>query len=457
VRKVVTIPDEGLGNSSYVIDLEDGRMIVVDPPRDPGPFLSHAEGAGVKVKYSIETHLHADFVSGSRELAREGARVVAPRAAGLEFPHKGLGDGDELDLGGLTLRAIATPGHTPEHLSYLILDGDTPVALFSGGALLSGSVARTDLISPDQTESLGRSLWRSLQERILVLPDDVVVFPTHGTGATFCSASTGAHGTPTTIGREKASNRLLAATDEDDFVAILNDGYGTFPRYFTRLRDVNRGGPVTYGRQPPELELLSIERFEELIAQGAELIDTRPIAEFAEGHIPGSISNELRPAFATWLGWLVDDDRPLVFVLSEDADRNELVRGCLKVGYERLAGELAGGIEAWKASGRRVGRLPLISDANRMTSSNGALVDVRQTDEFRAGHVPEAINLELGSVQDHEPDLPAGPLTVMCGQGQRAMTAASLLAKAGRADVSVFGGTPEAIAGALSRRLQTAS
>jgi len=223
----VALVDEGLGNSSYLVDLGDGRALVVDPERDPGPYLAAAQRRGLTVAYAAETHLHADFVSGSRELAAQGAQVLAAAAGGTGFPHRGLGDGDEADLGGLTLRALATPGHTPEHLAYLILDAGRPLALFSGGSLLVGAVARTDLIGPERTGELARALWRSLHERILTLPDDLPVFPTHGAGS-FCSAPAGAERT-TTIGREKAGNPLLAAPGEDAFVKMLLGGLGSYP------------------------------------------------------------------------------------------------------------------------------------------------------------------------------------------------------------------------------------
>jgi len=453
---IVTFLDRGLGNSAYIVDPGDGRYVVVDPPRDPSPFLEYGVRTGRRAAYTIETHLHADFISGSRELSAEGALVLAPRAAGIEFPHQGFDDGDEVDLGGLIIRAIATPGHTPEHLSYVILDGTQPIALFSGGALLSGSVARTDLIAPGETETLARSLWRSLRERILELPDDLPVFPTHGTGDTFCSASASSSTTPTTIGREKTSNPLLAASNEDEFVKLLTAGYGTYPRYFNRLRDVNRRGPTLYGSRPPPPAHLSIERVDELIAEGAAVIDARPIADYAAGHIPGSISIELRPAFATWLGWIVEDDRPLVFVLSDDADRSELVRAALKVGYENLAGELDGGLKAWEASGRSVGRTSLVGAGN-LPSSPGSIVDVRQTAEFLADGVPESINIELGELEERTSELPGDRLLLMCGHGQRAMTAASLLERSGRTDVSVFGGSPGQLSDAMPASLETDS
>ena len=207
--------------------------------------------AGSSIAFTVETHLHADFLTGSRELAARGATVLASKAAGIEWPHRGFDDGDELDLGGLHLQAVATPGHTPEHLSWLLRDGRRPTALFSGGALLVDAVARTDLIAPDQTEPLARALWRSLHERILTLPDDVAVYPTHGAGS-FCAAPTNGQRT-TTIGRERAANPLLASPDEDTFVARLLAGYGSYPPYFLRLRERNRLGPDVLGSPFPPL------------------------------------------------------------------------------------------------------------------------------------------------------------------------------------------------------------
>jgi glyoxylase-like metal-dependent hydrolase (beta-lactamase superfamily II)/rhodanese-related sulfurtransferase len=447
MAEIVTIRDEGLGNSSYLVELGDGRGLVLDPSRDPGPYLAAADRHGVRLAYTAETHLHADFVSGSRELAANNATVVAPAAAHLGFPHRGLGDGDEVDLGGLSLRALATPGHTPEHLAWLLADGARPLALFSGGSLLVGAVARTDLISPDRTEELARALWRSLHERVLPLPDDLPVYPTHGAGS-FCSAPTGTE-PATTIGREKTTNPLLAAPDEDAFVKLLLGGLGSYPRYFLRLRQTNRRGPRVYGATPPPLAPLTLDQVRQLVAEGAELVDARSIAAFAAGHIPGALSIPLRSAFATWLGWLVADDRPLVVVMDPDQDRYELVRQALKVGYERLAGELAGGMAAWQAAGLPVARIPLVG----LDGVEGRRVlDVRQDAEFAAGHISGAVHVELGALTDPA-GLPGGPLAVICGHGERAMTAASLLTRQGRHDVTVVNGGMSAWAEA-GRRLE---
>jgi glyoxylase-like metal-dependent hydrolase (beta-lactamase superfamily II)/rhodanese-related sulfurtransferase len=431
---IIPLVDEGLGNCSYVVDLGDGRALAIDPERDPTPYLRAASSGLGQIAFCAETHLHADFVSGSRELATEGAQVLAAAAGHSEFPHRGLVDGEDFDLGGLTLRALATPGHTPEHLSYLLLDGATPLALFSGGSLLVGSVARTDLISPDQTEQLARALWQSLHDRILTLPDDLPVYPTHGAGS-FCSAPAGGQRT-TTIGAEKAVNALLAAPDEDAFVKLLLGGLGTYPPYFTRLREVNRRGPVVYGPEPPALAQLDAATVRRRIADGAVLVDVRPITAFGESHIPGSKSIQLRAEFATWLGWLVEEGRPIVFVLDRDQDRAEVVRQALKVGYEDLEGQLAGGMAAWRRSGFEERRIEMVTAARAI----GTVVDIRQAAEFAAGHIPGALHAELGSVDQSA--LPRGPLTVMCGHGERAMSAASVLEAAGRKDVAVMLGGP---------------
>ena len=361
---------------------------------------------------------------------------MAPDAAHLEFPARGLVDDAELDLGGLRLRALATPGHTPEHLAYLLSDGDTPLALFSGGSLLVSAVARTDLISREETEPLARALWRSLHERVLALPDDLPVYPTHGAGS-FCSAPAGAERV-TTIGREKAANPLLAAPDEDAFVDLLLGRLGTYPPYFLRLRERNRRGPRVYGTPQPALHPLDVDRVRQLRDDGAEIVDVRPLRAFAAAHIPGSLSIPLRPQFASWLGWLVSDVVPLVFLRDDSQDGAEVVRQALGIGYERLAGELAGDIDAWRRAGLPVARMPLVEAA----AVAGPVLDVRQDNEYAAGHLPGAIHVELGRLSTAAADLPGNGLTAMCAHGERAATAASVLERAGRTGVAVAVGGP---------------
>lgn len=431
----VTFVDDGLGNSSYLVDLGDGRALVVDPARHPGGYLAEADARRLDIAYAVETHLHADFVSGGRELAALGASLLAPRSGGHDFPVHGLGDGDEVDLGGLTLRALATPGHTPEHLAYLLLDAGRPVALFSGGSLLVDAVARTDLTSPDQTEPLARALWRAMHERILSLPDDLPVYPTHGAGS-FCAAPAGTERT-TTIGRERRANPLLAAPDEDAFVERLLDGLGTYPPYFLRMREVNRRGARLYGPADPLLPKLTVTDVGRLHAAGGWVVDARSVGTFGRGHVPGSVSIMLRPQFGTWLAWVVPRGAPVVVVLDRDQDGAEVVRQARNVGCEEVLGELDGGIDAWRRAGRDVARIPIVA----ATAVTGTVIDVRQRNEFDAGHIPGAHNIELASITDGE--LPHGPVSVMCGHGERAMTAASILAQAGRVDVTVVDGGPD--------------
>jgi hydroxyacylglutathione hydrolase len=450
--EIQPIVDEGLGNAAWLVDLGDGRALMVDPSRDPIPYLDLARQRGLRVACTAETHLHADFLSGSRELAAAcDARILAPRASALAFDHQGLEDDQEVDLGGLRLRALATPGHAPEHLAYLLLDDGRPLAVFSGGALLVGAVARTDLVAPEQTEPLALAAWRSLHQRLLTLPDELAVYPTHGAGS-FCAAASGGQRT-TTIGAERTTNPLLRVPDADAFVARLLGGQGSFPPYFLRLRARNQAGPPLLGPDWRVLPALPLEQVRELVAGGAVLVDARPIDRFAAGHAPGALSIALRPQFASWLGWLVDDTRPMVVVLDHDQDRNELVRQCRTIGYDRLAGELAGGMAAWRAAGLPEQHTPIVA-AEHLGEAPGAVLDVRQSSELAAGYVPGAVTLELGALAAIGPrGVPHGPLTVMCRHGERAMTAASLLERDNGRQAQVLLGGAEQWQAATGRPL----
>jgi glyoxylase-like metal-dependent hydrolase (beta-lactamase superfamily II) len=448
--RILPLVDEGLGNSSYLVDLGDGRALVVDPSRDLRAIREAAHSHRLRIGYVAETHLHADFLSGACQLAAiDGAQIVAGDG-GREFAHTTLADADELDLGGLTLRALATPGHTFEHLSYLLLDGPSPIGLFTGGSLLVGAAARTDLAGPEHVDELTRAQFRSLR-RLVALPGDTAVYPTHGAGS-FCSAPPGAERT-TTIGRELATNPLLTTADEDDFTRALLGGLGSYPPYFLRLGEVNRRGPAVLGLAP-HLEPLGVAAVESLRTGGAEVVDVRLPEVFAGGHLPGSLSIPLRPAFATWLGWLADAERPLVFVRDDDQDPDEIIWQCLKIGYEHIAGELRGGIAAWRAAGLSV----TDNDTVRAKAvDTGALLDIRQGGEFAAGHIPGAMHQELGSVGDAAANLPPGPLAVMCGHGERAATAASVLEKAGRPGAAIVLGGPPDWADATGRPLDASA
>jgi glyoxylase-like metal-dependent hydrolase (beta-lactamase superfamily II)/rhodanese-related sulfurtransferase len=444
--RITAFVDEGLGHSSYLVDLGDGAALVVDPPRLPTTQLEAAEAQGLDISWTADTHSHADYISGSPELQARGATFLASAGARLEVPHRDVTDGDEVVLGGtLALRAVATPGHTPDHLAYLLVDDGELVALFSGGSLMVGTVGRTDLLGPEPREQLTRQLFRALRDQIMVLPDALPVYPTHGAGS-FCSAP-GASARTTTIGKERATNGLLAIDDEDRFVEAVLASLGTFPSYFARLPEVNRRGPRLYGSLP-ELPALDLGGFRAAIERGAVVIDARLVAAFAAGHVPGALSIALRPVFASWLGWLVGPDADLVFVVDGDQDTGELVRQCLSIGYEHLVGVLDGGMRAWKAAGLPVSSIPLVGPSAVV----GAVVDVRQRDEFAGGHLATARSVELGSI--HEAVVPDGPVTVMCGHGERAMTGASILEARGARDVRVLVGGPEDWAEATGEALE---
>ena len=436
--------NEGLGNSSYLVaSREAGVAAVIDPERTVEPYLEAAAALGLRITHVFETHLHADFVSGSRELAaRTGAEICASAGAGLEFPHRPLREGDEVRVGELVFGVMETPGHTPEHVSFTLQqEGRTqPQAIFSGGALLVGGVARTDLLAEEMTVPLTRQLYHALHDKLLALPDAVEVYPTHGAGS-FCSTPTGAERT-TTIGRERRQNPPLRAASEAEFVEAVLEGLPSYPAYFRRLRAVNRRGPRILGSLhthptrasgPSLLRLkplppLEVQRRQQ---RGALIIETRPVKAYLAGHIAGAYYVELRPAFASWLEWVVPPDRPLVFVVGEgdvDADVEEIVRQALSIGYEDLAGYLEGGVQAWQRAGLPVAQLAEMTAAQLLGQDEAVLLDVRQRHEWAQGHAPGALLIEAGELPTRAGELPRGrPIAVACEHGSRAATAMSIL------------------------------
>lgn len=449
---VIPLVDEGLGNSSYVVDLGDGSALVVDPPRDLRAVRATTGKSRLRIRFVADTHLHADFLSGAAQLAHDdGAQVLASAAGRREFGHRGLVDADEVDLGGLTLAAMSTPGHTDEHLAFLLLDGDAVVGVFTGGSLIVGSAARTDLLGGDRAEELGRAQYRSLR-KLALLPGTTAVWPTHGAGS-FCAAPPGADRT-STIERELATNPLLQVPDGDAFVATLLGALGSYPPNFLRLGEANRRGPAILGRDVGRLTPLASAQVDELRTAGGVVVDVRPVMEWAAAHIPGALSIPLRPQFATWLGWLAAPHSPLVIVRGPDQDVEEIVWQALKVGYEHLAGELAGGIDAWTAAGMPTAGTELLT-ADQI--GDRRVLDVRQRPEFAGGHLPQARHVELGDLQAAAGALPDAPTVVMCGHGERAAGAASLLERTGRRDVAVLTGGPDDWARATGRTLDATS
>jgi rhodanese-related sulfurtransferase len=317
------------------------------------------------------------------------------------------------------------------------------VGVFTGGSLIVGSAARTDLLGDDRAVELARAQYASLH-RLADLPDATAVWPTHGAGS-FCSAPPGAART-STIGAEKAGNPLLAAPDIDAFTRQLLTSLGSYPAYFRWLAEVNRRGPTVVAGEPA-LPALSAGEVRGLLADGGVVVDVRPVPDVAVGHIPGAVAIPLRAQFATWLGWVIDPAAPVVIVRNADQPVADIVWPALNIGFDRLVGELADGMTAWTGD-IAVTRLVHPGQVDR------PVIDIRQASEYAAGHLPAAAHTELGNLPDTPDVAPDGPAVVMCGHGERAMTAATLLERSGRRDLSVLLGGPEEWVAATGRQLQ---
>lgn len=435
----------GLGDSSYL--LASGReAVLVDPQRDAWRFVEVAERRGWRIRHVLETHVHNDYLSGALETrAATQAEIAAPARGGYEFEHRPVDDGDWLEIGGLRLTAWATPGHTPEHIAWLVTaagtSGEGPddgQAIFTGGSLLVGSVGRTDLLGPVLTDALTADQQRSLS-RLADLPGDTRVLPTHGSGS-FCSAGPMSTDRTTTIDAERMANPTfaLAAAPADDFRVQALEGLGRVPDYYAHMARINRRGPRVLGRLilPPALDPVA---FEAAAAGGATIVDARDRDAFAAGHIRGSLNIELESAFSGYVGWLVEFGAPVLLVLPDAGDALvEATTELLRVGYERVPGWLEGGIDAWTGSGRGLASYATttMADVHRRQAAGdpaaGVLLDVRQPNEWAGGVVPGSELIFVADLPARIAQLPTGrPVTVFCRTGHRASMAASLLDTAG--------------------------
>jgi hydroxyacylglutathione hydrolase len=433
---------EGLGHlSALIADDDAGVATVVDPRRDVDIYLEAARSAGLAITHVVETHLHNDYVSGGRELAAlTGAVHHIGAGADLQYEHRPVRDTETFDVGSLRFRALDTPGHTPEHVSYAMTDrsrADDPLLLLTGGSLLVGAVGRTDLLGVDNAIPYASDMHRSLHDVILGHEDSVAVYPTHGAGS-LCS--TGIASTSwSTIGFERRHNRLLAPMDVDAFARALLRGQPSFPRYFARMRPTNQAGPRLLGGMVPLPQPLEVDNARAAIELGALLIDLRTGAEHAAGHVPGSLSIPAGNSFGTWLGWVVPDpDRPLVLILSKSDDWDHVVRQALRIGFESITGYLRGGYLAWAEAGLPTevgGALEVTELATRLDRGGPdapIVIDVRQASEYEAGHVPGALSIGAGDLADRLDELPRDrPIATICASGYRSSVAASMLQSAG--------------------------
>ncbi len=420
---VETFPARDLGNASFLVaDTERGVGLVVDPYRDVDGYLTRAESLGVKLTHSLDTHLHNDFVSGGRELAAE----VGASTGELE-------PGQELALGSLTIRALLTPGHTPDHKSYLLLEGNRPRALFSGGAVMVGAVARTDLFGPHLAVHLALEALRTLQVRLRGLPDDLAVYPTHGSGS-FCGTG-GGRGHQTTLGQERTTNPYFLTTEVMPFLARILD-QERYPAYYRDMAIVNRAGAPLVGRKPPEPAKLKPAEVERLMAEGAAVVDVRRGREYDRGHIPGSYHVGMDGPFSAWVGWLIARDRRIVLAGGTDHQHHEAQRQLLRIGFDGVVGALDGGMDAWNASGRELATFETVDVEDMaewiLSAEPMTVIDTRDDHEWATGHVPGAVHLYVPDVSHHADEIPReAPVAVHCASGYRAGIAASLLEQAG--------------------------
>ena len=414
----------GLGDTSYVFG-HDGAAIVVDPQRDIDRLLEPIAEEGLEVRYVLETHLHNDYVSGGRDLAREtGAELVLPASAAPAYRHTPAFHLEEIGDPGLTIRPIHTPGHTPEHTSYAVLVDGALVGVFTGGSLLVGSAGRPDLLGPERKDTLARLQYRSVT-RLAELPDDTPVYPTHGEGS-FCTAG-GCGRITSTIAMEKAENPLLAVSDEDAFVDALTSGLGPWPAYYRHMGPTNLYGPAPM--RPLDLPTLGVA---ELSDPATAIVDIRGKEPFAAGHIPGSVGLELRDDTGVWAGWVLDHDASIVLVADPGQDVDEALRQLRRIGMDATG--VVWGLDAWTDAG-----LPLASyrTTDRRSfveaiADGRTVLDVRMPNEWADGTIPGSrLVFAADVVADGVPADLQGEVWVACGSGYRATAVARWLEEAG--------------------------
>ncbi|HEY2815265.1 MAG TPA: MBL fold metallo-hydrolase [Acidimicrobiales bacterium] len=433
---------ECLSQASYVLgDESTGRAVVVDPQRDVHDYLAEAEEAGLHIELVIETHVHADFVSGHLELAAAtGAEIAYGSEAKIDFPVRHLTDGERISLGDVTLEVRATPGHTPESISVVVYehaDDDTPYGVLTGDTLFVGDVGRPDLLSAAGQDpvDMARSLYRSLHTQLLTLPDMTRVFPAHGAGSA-CGKHLSTE-TQSTIGEQRETNYALRASSPDEFVVLVNEGQLAPPNYFAYDARVNREAhPLLDERDTPPL--LSVERVLELQGRGAQLLDTRAPDDFALAHVAGSINVGLGGRFAEYAGAVLDPALPIIVVADPGTELEAKLR-LARVGFDGVVGALADPVLVF------VEHPSLVRQASRVTADDidgRVLVDVRNPGETQLGIIPGARTIPLARLASELVSLdPEDPVVVYCAGGYRSSVAASLLRSRGFADVAdIIGG-----------------
>lgn len=430
---------EGLGDISYLIgDDAKGIAAVIDPRADVEIYQQLARQHKVAITHIFQTHIHEDFLSGACELAaRLGNAQVhssAEQAAEYGYAHEPVKNGDVFEFGGTVLTARHTPGHTPEHIAFLIAETDkanTPYAVFSGGSLLINAAGRTDLLGPEHAPALTAAQYRTLYEFYLSLADYVIIHPTHAHGSP-CGAAIGDRFS-SSIGYERRHNPFLQCKSEDDFQRFALTGLPPKPSYYPRLKDTNTAGPRIL-HNLPVVPALPPTHFKEVADRGqAVIVDTRHMLAFGGGHIEGALNIGAAPQLPVWAGWLLDTEKPLLLVLDSDSNLETVVRYFLRTGFTNFAGYLAGGMTAWDNAG-----LPVVATPQFPVKEiyehlqDFRFIDVRATAEWHKGHLPTATHIFLPELARRAAELrAAGTIAVYCDSGYRASLGASILRRAG--------------------------
>ena len=432
-----------LAHASYLIG-SDGIAAVVDPQRDIGIYLKAAEERGLKIAHIFETHLHADFVSGHKELAqRTGAKIYIGQRAGAKFPHVPLREGFSLQFGQCEIRALETPGHTPESTCLLVFDGEKgatqPWAVLTCDTLFIGDVGRPDLAEGYTPQELAGALYDSLQQKLLTLPDEVLVYPAHGAGS-LCGRNMRADRF-STIGTERLTNAALQINSRDAFIRELTSHLPPRPQYFAQDAAINREGADALD-DLPAVSALSPADVREAQAYGYTVLDTRAGDEFARGHIPGSVNIGLGGQFASWAGTVLGVNAKLVLVAESPEKAAEARMRLARVGIEHVAGYLKDGMSGWERDGNSLDKIPQLKPQQlRDRLADFSVLDVRREAEWEAGHIDGA---HWHALDDFPRSLPAldreAPIAVHCKGGYRSILAASLLRRAGFRNVSDVAG-----------------
>ena len=441
-----------LAHASYLLGSE-GEGIVVDPQRDVEIYLEAAQKQGLAIRHIFETHLHADFVSGHRELAaRTGATIYLSRAAGATFPHVAVDDGYKLRVGKLHLEVLATPGHTPESISLLVTDeenGEQPWAVLTGDTLFIGDVGRPDLSPTHTPVQLAGMLYDSLQQKLMTLPDGVMVYPAHGAGS-LCGRNMRAERF-STIGTERLTNYALQIKDRDEFVRQMTSNLPARPDYFLEDAAINRAGAPALS-DLPELKAIASHELKAMLDKGATALDVRPGDDFIAAHVPGSVSIPLSGQFASWAGAVLGLSAKPVLVAANAEQLSEARTRLARIGIEDVSGYLDGAVEGWRQAGLPVAQVKQITPqelASRVANGSIGVLDVRREAEFETGHIEGADWHPLDRFKAALPDIAKdAPVAVHCKGGYRSLIALSLLERAGFHNVVDLAGGFDAWVGA---------